>query len=204
MGFVDRHPAGQRVQRSVLRGWQHWLERIQVGVVDQEPRQPPDVRVDTQPGQVGIADVSEQPRAVRAGRRLQGGLHLPEGGRVRHLQQARGLVDADAMAGGVADGLVRGQDREQAVGVTAVRDQHGAVPRAVHPEQADPVVQAAGHLLQVRLTVTAVGEVSDRRLDGTLDPLVQLGEGRQDVLRDRQASHWLCPPLAGCPPKLAD
>ena len=91
--------------------------------------------------------------------------------------QARGLVDADAMAGGVADGLVQGQDREQAVGVAAVRDQHGAVPRAVHPQQADPVVQAAGHLLQVRRTGTAVGEVSDRRLDGTLDPLVQLGEG---------------------------
>ena len=103
------------------------------------------------------------------------------------------------MAGGVADGFVQGQDREQAVRVPAVRDQHGAVPRAIEPEQADAVIQAAGHLLQVRFSLMAVGEASDRPFDGTLDPLVQLGERRQDVFCDRQASHWLRPPLAGCP-----
>ena len=54
-----RHPAGQRVKRGVLGSGQHRLQRVQVRLADQQPDQRQDVRVDAQPGQVGVADVSE-------------------------------------------------------------------------------------------------------------------------------------------------
>ena len=47
--------------------------------------------------------------------------------------------------------------------------------------------------------VSVLGELGDRRIDGALRVLVQLRVFRQEAFRDRQAHHWLCPPLASYP-----
>ena len=67
-GLIYGHAAGQRVKRGVLSLRQHRLQRFQIRFAGQQPDRRQDLRVDAEPGQVGVADVREQPFAVRARR----------------------------------------------------------------------------------------------------------------------------------------
>ncbi len=157
------------------------------------------LRVDAEPGQAGVGDIREQPPVIGLGGRLKGGPQLLDGLLVTGLQHAECLIDAEPVTSSVGIGLVMRQDRDQAVRVTGIGSQHDTAPEAVHPEKADPVIQAAARLLQVPPGVRALGELGDHSLHRAPRVLVELRVFSQEAFRDRQASHWLSFPLPAVP-----
>ncbi len=116
-GFVHGHPAGQRVKRSVLGIRQHGPQRFQVGLAGEQPDRRQGLRVDAEPGQVGVADISEQP-GTEAG--LQGWLQLPDGVLIAEFQHPQRLVDAEPVAGRKCIRFFVRQDRDQAIRIASI------------------------------------------------------------------------------------
>ena len=73
LGLVHGHPAGQRVQRRVFGLQATPRSDFQICLAGEQPNHRQEVLLDAEPGQVGVADVPEQPPAVGS-RRVEGRL----------------------------------------------------------------------------------------------------------------------------------
>ena len=192
--LVHGHAAGQRVQRGVLGLRPRFPDCLQVGFRGQRAGRRPELRVDAEPGQVGVADVGEQALACW----FRGGAQVLDGFLVTDFHDSERPVDGEPAARGVGVRLVLREDCDQAVRVSVrVRQHRGrrgeddAAPAAVHRHEADPVVPAVPRLLQVLAWVQVPGEGGDGSVDGPLHVLVQLRVLAQEAFRDRQACHRL-------------
>ena len=195
LGLVHGHPAGQRVQCRVLGLRHHRVQHLQICLAGEQPDRRQEVRVDAEPGQVGVADVPEQPPAAGS-RRVEGRLQSLDGFLVADFEHPDRPVDAEPVIGRVGVRLARGQDRDQAVRVAARLSQYDTAPGAVHANGAHPAVPAVLQLFQEHPGVRVPGKLGARRVDGALHVLLELCVFSQEAPRDRQTSHRLCPPVA--------
>ncbi len=194
-GLVQGHAAGQGVQRGVLGLWQRRLPRLQVRLAGHQPDHRQDLRVDAKPGEIGVANVREQPLAIGLGSLLKQQLQPLDRFLVADFQYAERRIDAEPVAGGIGFRLVLRQNRDQAVGITGHRREYDAAPAVVYLQGADPVVPAALRLFQMGTGMGVLSELGDCRVNGTLHILVQPPVFGQKTLANRQACHPPCPPV---------
>ena len=111
--------AGEQVEHGVLRVGDHVLHRVQVRLGREQPGDGPRVLVDAEAGQIGVADVREQPLVGCLGRLVRAPVGSARSRLVADLDDTKRLVDREPVAGRVVDRLVMRHDLHQVVGVTA-------------------------------------------------------------------------------------
>ena len=128
------------MKRSVLGIRQRGPQRFQVGLTGEQPDCRQGLCVDAEPGQVGVADISEQPPGTQPS--LQGWLQLPDSVLIADLQHPQRLIDAEPAAGRKCIRFFVRQDRDQAIRIASIWSEHDTAPDAVDCDGANPVIPA--------------------------------------------------------------